>query len=159
MNCENIGVPAEQAGSPEIAPKENVALGIVGALAGALLGGASIVLLSQLGYIASISGFILAFCTLKGYELLGKGLSKKGVVICVILMLVTPFVADLIDWALLVYRSWADYGVTFLECVQLLPELFAEGVITTGEYLKNLGMIYLFVIMGGFYTIRNAFKN
>lgn len=146
------------AASPEVRAKENVVLGILGALGGALLGGASIIGLSQLGYIASISGFILAFCTLKGYELLAKGRSTKGMVICVLLMLVTPFVADWLDWGILVYRELADYGVTFGQSLQLLPEFFADGTIPMGEYFKNLGMIYLFVIIGGFYTLKDALK-
>ncbi len=159
MISENMEQMCVQEPSPELAPKENVLLGLIGALIGAVLGGASIVLLSRLGYVASISGFVLAFCTLKGYELLAKGLSKKGAVICVILMLVTPFLADLFDWTLLLYQSWSEYGATFLECLLILPELFADGTIALGDYLKNLGMIYLFVILGGFYVIRNAFNN
>lgn len=142
----------------EVKPAENVALGIVGALIGAVLGGASIVLLSQIGYIASISGFLLAFCTLKGYELLAKGLSKKGIVICLILMLVTPFVADWLDWGLVMLSELGDYGFSYVECLQLLPEFLAEYPELMADYLKNLGMLYLFVVLGGFFTLKNAFK-
>ena len=157
MEFENhVEIP--EVNTPEIQPTENMALGFVGALVGAILGGASIILLSQLGYIASLSGFILAFCTLKGYELLAKGLSKKGIILCVVLMVITPFIADWMDWALVLYRDAAEYGVSFLDCVLILPEFLADGTIVLGEYLKNLGMIYLFVIMGGFYTLKNAFK-
>lgn len=45
---------------------ENVLGGIVGALLGSLLGVASIVIFSQLGYVAVVSGIIMAICTLKG---------------------------------------------------------------------------------------------
>ena len=148
----------ESAAPAEVQAPENVFLGLIGALIGAILGAASIILLSQLGYIASISGFILAFCTLKGYELLAKGLSTKGVILCAVLMLLTPFVADYLDWAIMIYRELGSYGFTFGECLQLIPEFLKDGTITMGEYLKNLGMIYLFVIMGGFYTLKNAFK-
>ena len=55
--------------------QENLALGILGALLGGILGGAAIVLIGQLGMISALSGVVLAFCTLKGYELLGKKLS------------------------------------------------------------------------------------
>ena len=154
MEFENETVSA----SVEVKEEENVVLGILGAVVGALLGGASIILLSQLGYVASISGVILAFCTLKGYELLAKGRSTKGIVICVILMLVTPFVADLLDWGIAVYSQLGDYGYSFTECLQMLPEFFADGTITMGEYLKNLGMIYLFVAIGGFYILKDARK-
>ena len=72
MEFETMDTVAEMPGSPEVKAPENMVLGILGAIVGALIGGASIIGLSQLGYIASISGLILAFCTLKGYELLSK---------------------------------------------------------------------------------------
>ena len=153
MELENIA-----ATDPEIKAEENFVLGILGALVGAVLGGASIILLSQLGYVASISGVILAFCTLKGYELLAKGLSTKGIVICVVLMLATPFVADLLDWGIAVYSQLGDYGYSFTECLQMLPEFFADGTIAMDEYLINLGMIYLFVAIGGFYILKSAIQ-
>ena len=149
---------AEMENPLEVKPEENMLLGMIGALVGALIGGASIVGLSQLGYIASISGVLLAVCTLKGYQLLAKGLSTKGMVVCAILMLVTPFAADWIDWSILVYQSFAEYGLTFMKCVMILPELLAEDAELMGEYLKNLAMLYLFVILGGFYTVKNAFR-
>ena len=46
--------------------KENLALGILGAVIGSLIGGAAIVLIGQLGMISAISGVVLAFCALKG---------------------------------------------------------------------------------------------
>lgn len=142
----------------EVKAPENVLLGLIGALVGAVLGGASIILLSQLGYIASISGFILAICTLKGYELLGKRLSKKGIVLCVILMIVTPFVADWIDWAIFLMKDYPEYGLTLVDSCIMLGELMAEGYVDMFEYVKNLGMIYLFVILGAFGTLKNALK-
>ena len=142
----------------EVKAPENVLLGLIGALVGAVLGGASIILLSQLGYIASISGFILAICTLKGYELLGKRLSKKGIVLCVILMIVTPFVADWIDWAIVLMKDYPEYGLTLVDSCIMLGELMAEGYVDMFEYVKNLGMIYLFVILGAFGTLKNVLK-
>ena len=77
MNCELCGTNlapdttvcpvcgARVDGTAEPKPvRENVALGIVGALIGALLGGASILLFSKLGYVASLSGVLIAFATL-----------------------------------------------------------------------------------------------
>ena len=157
-NQENEMTSWEQVDQLEHKSTENMALGMVGAVVGALIGGASIIGLSQLGYIASISGVLLAVCTLKGYELLAKGISPAGVLACSILMLVTPFAADWIDWTIALYEAWAGYGATFLDCMMTLPALFAEDPELLGEYVKNLGMLYLFVIMGGFYTVKNAFQ-
>ena len=158
MNCEEMNQLDLQKNPAEDKAPENVPLGILGALVGAVIGGASIVLLGRLGYIASLSGLILAFCTLKGYELLAKGLSKKGIVICIVLMVLTPFVADLTDWALVIMDAWADYGITFGEAILAIPALMQDGSIDMGEYFKNLGMIYLFVVLGGFYTVKNTIK-
>lgn len=148
-----------QQGTPaELKAPENVPMGLLGALVGAALGGASIILLSQLGYIASISGVILAFCTLKGYELLGKCLSKKGIAVCVILMLITPFLADWIDWAIFLMRDMPEYDLSILDSCILLGELMTEGYVDMFEYVKNLGMIYLFVALGAVGTLKRAIK-
>ena len=148
----------DQAAPAEVKAPENVLLGFIGALFGAMLGGASIILLSQLGYIASISGLILAVCTLKGYELLGKRLSKKGIVLCIILMLITPFAADWIDWAIYLMKEMPEYNLNLADACVVMGQMMAEGYVDMAEYAKNLGMIYLFVAMGGFYTLKSAFK-
>ena len=148
----------EQAAPVEIKAPENVFLGLIGALVGALLGGASIILLSQIGYIASISGFILAICTLKGYELLGKRLSGKGIALCILLMIVTPFLADWIDWAIYLMRDYPEYELTIVDACIAMAGLMAEGYVDMAEYLKNLGMIYLFVVLGAFGTLKNVLK-
>lgn len=154
-NSYNVGM--EMPVSPEVKPAENFVLGLIGALGGALLGGASIILLGQMGYIASISGVILAFCTLKGYEMLAKGLSTKGVILCAVLMLVTPFLADYLNWGIMLYKELSSIGATFGECMEILPDVLRDSEVW-GEYLKNLGMLYLFVIMGGLIILKNAFK-
>ena len=70
MNCEKCGaiIPdgdvtclncGYTAGQKEIRSKESVLAGTVGAFIGALIGGGCIILLSQLGYIASVSGVVL----------------------------------------------------------------------------------------------------
>ena len=151
--CENCGFPVK---SKE--KRENVVTGMVGALIGAVLGAGCIILLSQLGYIASVSGLVLAVCTLKGYELLGGRLSGKGIALCIILMVVTPYVADRLDWAIVIMQEWADYGVTFGEAFAVVPELLADGSIEMFDYIKNLLMIYGFAALGAFSTLRNTLK-
>lgn len=158
METENEVLELNYEGTVEVKKSENVMMGVVGAMIGAILGGASIVLISQLGYIASISGFILAFCTLKGYQLLGGGMSMKGVIVCAVLMLLVPFVADWINWSIVVVQSFPEYELTLLDGSTIFAEILAEDTEMVGEYLKNLGMLYLFVLMGGFVTVKNAFK-
>lgn len=167
MKCSKCGVEVpegtvrcDSCGFPIKADKkrENVVAGIVGAFLGALIGGGSIILIGMLGYIASVSGLILAVCTLKGYELLGGKLSGKGIFISILFMLATPYIADRIDWAIVIMQEFADYGVTFAEGFAAVPELLKDGSIEMGEYMKNLLMIYGFCALGAFATLRNTLK-
>ena len=172
MNCEHCGnsLPLGATSCPDCGKpvgglrahtpvRENMALGFVGALIGALLGGASIILLSRLGYIASLSGVLIAFATLKGYELLGKGMSKPGMIICFVLMIVTPFAAYNLDLLLQCYEEWKAYGLTMGDSVSLLLELLREDSELLITYLKEMGMIYLFMILGAFGIVKNALKD
>ena len=64
--------------------KENALLGTLGALLGAALGSASIILLSQINIVSALSGLLIAFCALKGYEILGGKLSTLGIIISIV---------------------------------------------------------------------------
>ena len=148
----------EYATPVEVKAPENVFLGLIGALIGAILGGASIILLSRLGFIAAISGFLIAVCTLKGYELLGKQLSRTGVIISIILMVVTPFLAYNLDFIWQFYNELKTFGLTLGDCVPFLVDLIQEDAELMRMYLSEIGMLYLFVAIGAFSTIRNAMR-
>ncbi len=125
--------------------KENVVAGIVGALLGSLIGVVCIVILSQLGYVAALSGVVMAVCTLKGYELLGGKLSNKGIVICVVLMLFMTFFGDRVDWAIVVAR---ELEVDFVTAFQAISLLLEEEIIESSAYWGNLVLLYLFALIG-----------
>ena len=135
--------------------KENLVGGVVGALIGSLLGAASIILLSQLGYVAAISGVIMAVCALKGYELLGGKLTKKGVIISVVIMIVMTYVGDRVDWAIMIARELENdvfYGY------RLLPLLLSEEVIDMTSYVLELVLLYALLLVGAIPTIQNAMR-
>ena len=138
--------------------QENMLTGIVGALLGAAIGAGAIILLGQLGFVASISGFILAVCTLKGYELLGGKLTTKGTIISLILLLITPYIADRLDWAILITKEFSSEGVTFGQAFAAVPGLIEEGAIVKGDYIKNLLLLYGFTLLGAFSTFKGVFK-
>ena len=140
---------------PEVEFKqENMFTGIVGAVLGAVIGGAAIVLLGQIGIVAAIAGLILAVCTLKGYELLGKGRGTVGTILCVLLMLLTPYIADRISWALIIVR---DLEVDFATAFASVHEV-VELAELTGDYIKDLVLVYVFTALGAFGTLKSAFK-
>ena len=139
----------------QAAKKENVVGGVVGALLGSLIGAAAIILISRLGFVAAVSGLIMGVCTLKGYEMLGGKLTKKGVVISVIIMLLMVYVADRFDWAIM---ASSELGDSVFSWFRAIPEMVSDGYIESGVYYGNLAKLYLFAILGAVPTIINTVR-
>lgn len=140
--------------------KENIVGGVVGAFLGSLLGVLCIIILSRLGYVAALSGAIMAVGVLKGYELLGGKLTKKGIVISCVIMLVMTYIGDRLDWAivLLTEGGGADAGFNLFECYRLIPTMISEGIIESGSFVANLLLIYLFLLLGAVPAILSKVK-
>ena len=134
--------------------KENMTKGFLGALVGGLIGGASIVLFGQLGIVSALSGLVLAFCTLKGYELLSGELSQKGILVCIAIMLVMPYLADRVSWALVLVRELELlFGDAFLYVHEAVAEFSLEA-----DYWKDLLLLYIFVALGAYGLVQQVFK-
>lgn len=140
--------------------KENVVGGVVGALLGSLLGVVCIILLSQMGYVAALSGIAMAVGVLKGYELLGGKLTKKGIVIGSVIMLIMTYVGDRLDWAIVLLRDGggADAGYNLFECYRLVPTMIEVEMIEMSTYIGNLVLLYLFLLLGAVPTIISKVK-
>ena len=79
-----------------------------------------------------------------------------GIAFSIVLMIVMPYFADRLDWAIVIMQSWGDIGL--LDAFMYVPLLIEEEAIAMADYIKNLGMIYLFVALGGVGTIIKALK-
>lgn len=156
--CDDCFVTFQQniqlANHSDLLKKENTLSGIVGAFLGSVIGAICIVLVSQLGYVAALSGIIMAICTLKGYELLGGKLSKKGIIISLIIMILMTYAADRLDWALVISREFEEDLFVSYQAVGLLIE---ENIIEMTDYIANLGMVYLFLAIGAVPVIFKSF--
>lgn len=108
-------------------PKENVLLGILGALLFSLAGTVTYFILYQLGYLAALSGIVAVICAMYGYKLFAKGESKKTVVIAVIM----SFLAIVLAW----------YGCLAKDVYDVYAEWYQSGeidyVITFGTAFSN----------------------
>lgn len=135
--------------------RDNLSNGI-GALLGSVIGVICIIFFSQLGRVAVLSGIVMAVCTLKGYEMLGGKLTKKGVVIGIIMMIFMTYIGDRIDWAILIAREW---DVDLFEGFQYVPVLLAEDIIESANYWGNLAMLYIFTIGGAIPTSISIVKD
>lgn len=130
--------------------RENIIGGIVGAFLGSVIGILCIVILGQMNRVAVLSGIVMAICTIKGYELLGGKLTKKGVAISVVMMIVMTYLGSCIDWGITIAR---ELDTDIFTGVELIPELLAMGVIEKASYIYNLVLLYVFTLVGVVPTI------
>ena len=158
--CSFCGATTEQAvKEPAVVQKpENTMGGVIGAVIGAILGAIAIVLFNQIGRVAALSGVVLAFCTLKGYELLGGRLTTKGIIISIALMLITPYFADRACWAIAILEVYGELGITFFDAFAVVPELIEYGDIVMSDYIAGLLMVYVFTALGAVGTVISEVK-
>ncbi len=139
--------------------QENILAGTVGAFLGSILGGAAIVLVSQLGYFAAICGLIMAVCTLKGYELLGGRLTRKGAAISGVLILVMTYVAYQLDVSIEVARELSEwFEISVFQVFRSIMTLLKDGVLDARIYWGQLAMLYLFTLVGAVPTILGVLR-
>jgi hypothetical protein len=139
--------------------KENILSGVIGAVIGVLLGSVLWVVLGQVGFIAGIAGYAIVFCGMKGYEILGKKLSKTGIVICVILSLLAIAGAEFVSLGVILYselRKMYDM-VSLGEAFGLLPEMLHEPELV-GEVVKELAIGYVLAIWASYSSVKNIWK-
>ncbi len=157
--CPNCFASASQSADvnqqAELKKEENDLTGIVGALIGSLLGVAAIVILGQLGYVAAISGIIMAVCVLKGYELLGHRISTKSVIFCCIIMALMVFAGNQIDWAITIASY---FEVDFFSAFRSVFLLIEEDYIDAATFYQNVALLYVFTAVGAIPTIINQMK-
>lgn len=135
--------------------KENIIAGIVGAFLGTLIGLLCIVVVDQLGYMASISGVVMGVCAIKGYQLLGGKMSLKGIVISTVFMICVVYISQQLSWAI----DAADVlNIDVFSAFRLIPEMIRQGAIDGGIYMKDLFMLYAFTALGAVPTIWNTIK-
>ena len=125
----------EQAAAPVVV--ENYALGTAFALGGVIVGAILIVIVGQLGYISLLGGVVMGFLTLTAYQKGAGKLSKIGIVICFVLMLIGVYYANKFDFALTVTRIFHQEGYTnvrMMDAFGVLPEMMEKGIIDSADY-------------------------
>ena len=136
----------------------NILTGIVGAFLGSLIGVALWVIVGLLGYIAAISGFVLAICTIKGYQLFGGKLNKKGMAITLLITIVMVYVSQYVSLGFDIYNELkTDYVISIFESIQLVPDALTDSE-TSNYFYGYLALGYLFTIIGTFSLFKESFK-
>lgn len=144
--------------SIETPKQSNMPLGIVGAFIGSLIGVAAWILIYKLGFVAGITGFVMAFCCIKGYELLGKSIDKKGAIIAVVIAVLMLFVGEMGALALEIYDAFKDYYVINLwDAITSIP-YFLEDSEVMGAVVEDLLFGYAFMAAASFSYIISVFR-
>lgn len=125
--------------------------GLVGALSGAVLGSGLFILMSQINLVPFVAGMIIAVLTLKGYSLLSGKLTMRGVIACALILLFIPYLADRLDWAIVVVKAFPD--IPLFNAFLGIPSLISEKVIAVNTYVGNLLKLYGLTALGAFIII------
>ena len=138
--------------------KEKVFLGTIGAILGALVGAILIVIFSRGGIILSFSGVVMAYLSLLLYTKFAGSLSKKGIIICIIIMIITVYVSE---WCVYSYELYKvlieEYNITFGDAF-LAFHSYLDYPDLLKEFIRNILMLYLFTALGAIPKIREFIK-
>lgn len=135
---------------------ENKVLGAVGAVIGAALGIVVWCLIGKLGYIAWIGGLAICAFTLGGYMLLGKDVSKFGLILSIALMIVSVYVATRLNWAISLQDAFDEelgYEMSLWDCFTDIMK-WVKLADSTARFYLDLGLGYLITFVAGFSFIK-----
>ncbi len=146
-----------------IEQKENVLLGIIGAFLFSLVGGVLYIVLSWVGFIAAISGFVAVFCAIKGYSFFGKKESKKGVIISVIVSAIVLVIAWYLGFCIDMINAYEEalkaQGLKFdIGFFEYLTKYSFEDLKINPEAFVNLAMSLGLGIVGCFSYVKGLLK-
>ena len=144
----------------ELPPEIRLGSGFAGALGGALAGAVVWVLLYRVGYISGIAGFLTVFLALKGFEKLGGGMNKAGIILSCLLSLLAILGGNVVgvSWVIADVFSETNPGRATLSYVlRNFPQLMSY-LDLWGTFLRDL-LIGLFLgILAGIGPISATLK-
>lgn len=144
----------------QIEAEGSYALGAVGALGGAAIGAVVWAIVLNMGYVASVVGFVIGWLAEKGYNLLrGKqGKGKIAILIVAILLGVLVGTISVDVYYLVTIIGEGETYLTYGDIPEFLLQLFMEDAEYRGATLGNIGMGLLFAALGVVALLRKAGK-
>lgn len=110
---------------PREEKRGNVLLGFVGAVGGSLIGVALWLVISMVGFIAGIAGFLMLKFALLGYQKLSGKLDKKGAVISLFVAAFMVFGANVLDFVISICKAYFEFEASF-DTVRFVVTNFME---------------------------------
>lgn len=145
---------------PETTKKdEHFIAGLVGSFLFSLAGVVVWFLIYQIGFIASIAGLVTVICAIKGYEIFGKVLSLKGLIVSLLITLAMIFISGYICLGYDIYSALKEeIDITIFDALRSVKGFLTEEEIRSG-FVKDLAMGYGLSLLGSYRYIANMFKS
>ena len=93
--------------------ESNLFLGIIGAIGGSLVGVALWLVISLVGFIAGVAGFVMLKFALLGYQKLSGRLDRKGAFISLFVAAFMVFGANVLDFVIAICKAYFQFEASF----------------------------------------------
>jgi hypothetical protein len=132
----------------------NYLTGLIGALLGALAGSALWLLVSYLGFYASIVGFVIAFLAQYGYRLFKGRVSRAMPLIVAVSVVLGVLAANVAEVAISLVQD-PEIGMSWADAIHYAPmALYDTELFYVGQVWGGIAIGMLFAFLGGWRTIR-----
>ncbi len=125
----------------------NYWMGLLGAVLGTLVGLIPWILISRLGYFASVFGYLIGLCAKKGYELCRGKLGRPKLFILIACAVLGIVLAEYVD-ILIQVAELAEHGLGFGELLSFTTALILWEPAVLTEFLVNAGLGLVFALAG-----------
>ena len=136
----------QQGAQSEAVKNENYIGGIIGAILGSLVGAIVILLIAQLGRIATIGGIVMGIAIVFGYKKLGKKFSIFSVIICSAISVLMTYITCQLSAAIDIYKAW-DGSETLWYCFTHAKEIY-EWADSLNAYNHNFILMMIVGVVG-----------
>lgn len=154
--CEECGKKLMIKYEEDLNKKSNYVPGFAASLVGAFIGSILWIIIGSVGFVASIAGYAIAFCAFKGYEIAKGKLSRFGIVLNIITILLAFFFAQYMGLFISVHKLQPE--ISFSTFLIMTPYLFSD-IQVIKELLPNFGLGLLFAFLGTYRTIISHFRS
>ena len=136
--------------------ESNSLKGTIGAILGSLIGIILWIVMYRIDYFDSIAGLVIAYGTLKGYEILSGYLNRRGVLISIIVIIISIWLSNKIAWTLNIYDTLKE-SYSIIKCFINLNSMLIK-LNLKNSYHISLIFGYLIGILGSYKIIYKSLR-
>lgn len=134
--------------------KENVILGVIGAIIGALPGLIIFLVLDYLNFSSFFASLVIMLGSAYGYKWFAKTLKEKGLVISLIIGFIIIILSNEISNAYNLYIEYSSlYKINLFDAYKAMPYYITNSEVFRSSYIQSLIITIIFGIIGSLSNI------